>query len=196
MSALRTTRKTLTGFCRDSKNGVWTRTLKPLKFFSPRPKSVASSCSSQPNSWPSSRSRACRRIQPPASTASNCLPTTPTPSMVMSQRRWSTSTTVFLRNTVVDVDQRRCDITIDGVGVVGRQLLAVLAGGWILRHARLLELGHEFGWLEQLDATLLGRGEKNFKGFNVRVQTPFFESRQNPVSVFLVVRRADMMRAR
>ena len=128
----------------------------------------------------------------------------PAPRLAVARDRYGTlggdaqafQLLVIFRNTVVDVDQRRCDITIDGVGVVGRQLLAVLAGGWILRHARLLELGHEFGWLEQLDATLLGRGEKNFKGFNVRVQTPFFESRQNPVSVFLVVRGADMMRAR
>ncbi len=75
-------------------------------------------------------------------------------------------------------------------------MLVVLAGGGVNGNRRLLELGHELGGLDQLHQPLLGRGEENLEGLDVRVEPPLFEFGQDPLGVVLVIRRADMMRAR
>src|SRR6202034_3107863 len=53
----------------------------------------------------------------------------------------------------------------------------------------------EFCRRNQLQQTLLRSGEKHSVSFYVRVEPPIFESRQHPLGVVFVIRRAHMMRA-
>ena len=102
---------------------------------------------------------------------------------------------VVFGHAVVDIDQRRRDIAIDRVGVVGGQLLVVLAGGGIASYGRLGELGRETLRRDHFEGARLGSGEEHLEGFDVGVQAPLFELRQDPLGVVLIVGRADVMRA-
>ena len=50
---------------------------------------------------------------------------------------------VVIRQAVIHIDQRRGNVAINRIGVVSRQLLALLIGGRVARHRRLLQLGDE-----------------------------------------------------
>src|SRR5207245_3019789 len=62
---------------------------------------------------------------------------------------------VVRRHAEVHVDERGGDIAVDGVGVVGRELLGLLARRGIAENSGLLELGPERGGGDELDETLL-----------------------------------------
>ena len=84
---------------------------------------------------------------------------------------------VIGRNAVIDVDQRRRDVAVSGINVVGGQLLVVLARRGVHGHGRLLELGDEPRGFHKLHDAVFGRGEEHVKGLDVRVQSPLLELR-------------------
>ena len=103
---------------------------------------------------------------------------------------------VVLGQAVVDENQRGGHVAIDRVGVVGGQLFALLIGGGIYGDRRLLQLGGELRRLDHFEHAFFGRRKQHVEGFDVRVPAPLLELRQNPFGVLLVIRRADVMRAR
>src|ERR1051326_7731541 len=103
---------------------------------------------------------------------------------------------VVVAQTVVDVDQGAGDVAITGVGVVRWELLILLRRSWIYGDRRLLQLGGETGWRDELEEALLGRGKKNAEVLDVRVPSPLLEFGKNPFRILLVVGRTDVMRAR
>ena len=79
---------------------------------------------------------------------------------------------VVVRDAVVDVDQRRGDVAVDRVGVVGGQLLGLLVGGGIDGQRRLLQLGGELRGLDQFDDALFRRGKEDVEGFDAARRGP------------------------
>ena len=83
---------------------------------------------------------------------------------------------VVFRNAVVHVDERRGDVAVDGVRVVGGQLLGLLIRSGILRERRLLQLGGEFRCgLDEFDDALFRRGKEDVEMFDVRVEAPLLK---------------------
>ena len=103
---------------------------------------------------------------------------------------------VVRRHAVVHVHERRGDIAVDRIGVVGRELLALLCGGRIAGNGRFLELGHESRWRDQLDDPIDRSREQHIKCLDVRIEPEALELRENPLGVVLIVRGADVMRSR
>jgi hypothetical protein len=104
---------------------------------------------------------------------------------------------VVFRNSVIHKDQRRCNVAINRICVVGWQLLALLAGSWILRNRRLLQLRDKFRpAFDQFDGPLFRRGEQNVKGLDVRIETELLEFRRQPFRIVLVVCRSNIVRPR
>jgi hypothetical protein len=98
---------------------------------------------------------------------------------------------VVFRNAIVHVNERRRDIAIHGIRVIGRKLLGLLRRCGILRDRRLLQPGHELrSALEQLDGALARRREEHVELLDLRVQAEFPELGSNPFSVLFVVGRA------
>jgi hypothetical protein len=103
---------------------------------------------------------------------------------------------VVLRDAVVDVDEPSGHVAVDRVGVVRRKLLGLLVGGRVDGDGRLRECGDELRRRDHLDPALLGGGEQHVERLDARVEPPLLELRQDPLRVVLVVRRADVVRAR
>ena len=103
---------------------------------------------------------------------------------------------VILGPAVVHVHERRRHVAVDGVRVVARQLLALLARRRIDRHRGLFESCREFRGLHEFEQALLRGGKEHVELLDRRVPAPFLELRHDPFGVVLVVRRADMMRPR
>src|SRR5581483_757602 len=101
---------------------------------------------------------------------------------------------VVLAVSIVHIYKRRGYVAIHGVRVVGRQLLSSLISCRIRRHDRFLELCPVNRWPDHFQNTLFGRGKENLESLDVRVISPLLELRQNPLRIFLVVGRPDMMR--
>src|SRR6476469_2911988 len=68
---------------------------------------------------------------------------------------------VVIGNAVVDINQRRSDVTITGIGVVGRELFGLLVRGGVGGGGRLRWFGSEFGALYQLQGTRFRRGAQD-----------------------------------
>ncbi len=102
---------------------------------------------------------------------------------------------VILRDAIVHIDERCGHVAVDGIGVVGRELLGLLIRGRVLRDGRLLELRDEADRLDELEDPGLRGRKKHVVLLNLRVESPGLESLQNPFGVVPVVGRADMMRA-
>ena len=73
-------------------------------------------------------------------------------------------------------------------------MFGLLTGSGIHWYRWLLQLRYEFRRIEQLDHTLFRGWKQYVKVFNVAVQTPFFEFREDPFRIVLVIRRANMVR--
>ncbi len=96
---------------------------------------------------------------------------------------------VVLGDAVIHVDERRGDIAVGGIRVVGGKLLGLLIRGGICGQRGLLQLGGEVRpALDEFDEALFRRGEEHVEGFDMRVEAKFFELRQNPLGVVFVVR--------
>ena len=103
---------------------------------------------------------------------------------------------VVFGDAVVDVDERAGDVAVGRVRVVGRELLGLLVGGWILRNKGFLKLGDVLrAAVDEFDEAFFRRGEKHGEGFDVGIEAEFLVLGQNPFGVFLVVGRADIVRA-
>ena len=103
---------------------------------------------------------------------------------------------VVFPHAVIHVHQRRSHIAIDGIGVVGRQLLRGLLAGGIDAQRWFLQLGDKVRGLKELNMPFLGSGKKNVEGFDVCVETKFLKLRQQPIRIVFVVGRTDVMRMR
>src|SRR5258708_3184367 len=110
---------------------------------------------------------------------------------------------VIFGDAVIDVDERRDDVAILRVGVVGWQLLGLLAGGRIDGESGLFEFRAEFHGavgggcalaIEKFKLAFFGRGEQDVVRFDLNVKAEFLEFCGKPVGVVLVVRRADVVR--
>ena len=100
-------------------------------------------------------------------------------------------------DAVVDVDERRGDVAVDRVGVVRRELLGLLVRGRILRRARAPAASRRSASAQTSStARSIGVGKSTSKRLDVRVEAVALELREDPLGVVLVVRRADVMRAR
>ena len=103
---------------------------------------------------------------------------------------------VIFAVAVVHIHQRGGHVSVNGIGVIGRQLLGDLIGGRIARDSGFLQLGAELGRLDHFDDALFGRREKHLEGFNVGVKSPFFELGEDPVRIVFVVGRTHVVRTR
>ena len=103
---------------------------------------------------------------------------------------------VIFAVAVVYIDQRGGHVSVDGIRVIGGQLLRDLIGSRIARDSRLLQLGSELSRLDHFDGSLFRRREKHLEGFNAGVKSPLFELGQDPVRILLVVGRAHVVRTR
>ncbi len=103
---------------------------------------------------------------------------------------------VVRRHPTVHVDQRRGDVAIHRIGVVGRQLLLPLTGGGIRRERRLLQPGDELHRGDQLDHPLLRGRKEHIEPFDPRIQPPRLEPGQDPFGILPVVRGTDVVRPR
>ncbi len=102
---------------------------------------------------------------------------------------------VVIRSAVVDVHQRRGNIAVTRVGVVGGKLFRLLVGGGIDGQRRLLQLGGEFCGLEQFDDAHFRGGKQHVESFDVGVEAPLLEFGQHPLRVVLVIGRTYVVGA-
>ena len=94
---------------------------------------------------------------------------------------------VVLGDSVVDVDERSGHVAIDRVSVISGQLFGLLVRGGVLRKRRFLELGNELrAAFDKLNDAFFGRGKKNVKLFDVRIETELLEFCGDPFGVVLV----------
>src|SRR5258708_11334413 len=100
---------------------------------------------------------------------------------------------VVLGQAVINEDQRRCHVSIDGIRVVAGQLLVLLIAGGINDERWLLQLCREMRGRDHFEQTFFWRGEKYGESFDRGVPAPFLVFRENPLRVFLVVSRSDMV---
>ena len=103
---------------------------------------------------------------------------------------------IVVRNAVIDVDQRRGDISIRRVRVVRGKLFGLLIGSGVDREGRLVERSGKFGGLYQFHGALFRSRKQDVEVLDMRVQSPFFHLGQQPFGIVLVIRRANVMRAR
>src|SRR2546426_12439861 len=75
-------------------------------------------------------------------------------------------------HAVVHVDERPGDVAVRGIGVVGGELLVLLAGRGVAGHGRLLELGDEAGGRHELDRPLARGGEQHVERLDLRLPAP------------------------
>ena len=101
---------------------------------------------------------------------------------------------VVIRSAVVDVHQRRGDVAVGRIGVVGGQLFSLLIGCGIDGQRRLLQFGGEFCRLDQFDDPYFRRGKQHVETFDVGVQAPLFEFGEHPLGIVFVIGRADVVR--
>src|SRR2546426_208353 len=97
-------------------------------------------------------------------------------------------------NAVVHVHEGPGDVAVRGIGVVGGELLVLLAGGGIAGDGRLLELGDEASGRHELDHPLARGGEQHVERLDLRLPSPLLELREQPLGVRLVVGRAHVVR--
>src|SRR2546428_606090 len=97
-------------------------------------------------------------------------------------------------HAVVHVDERPGDVAVRGIGVVGGELLVLLAGRGVAGHGRLLELGDEAGGRHELDRPLARGGEQHVERLDLRLPAPLLELGEQPLGVRLVVGRAHVVR--
>src|SRR5207302_10067035 len=64
---------------------------------------------------------------------------------------------VILGQAVVHKDQRRCNVAISRIRVVGGELLGLLVGGWIDGDGRFFQLGRESRGRDHFEHANLGR---------------------------------------
>ena len=100
---------------------------------------------------------------------------------------------VVLRTSVVHVDKRRRHIAVARVHVVGRQLLALLRRGGILRQDGLIQPGGVSRRFQQLDDALLRSREQHVERFYLGLPAERTELGGQPLRVVLVVGRTDVM---
>ena len=98
--------------------------------------------------------------------------------------------------SVIHINQRGSNVTVNGVSVVGWKLFGLLVGGGIDRYWRLLQLRHEFCWLNQFHNALLRSREEHVELLDFRIPPPSLHLLQDPLRVVLIVRRANMVRTR
>ena len=102
---------------------------------------------------------------------------------------------VVLGPAVVHVDERPGDVAVNRIGVVDRQLFALLIRCRIDGHGRLFEPGGEARRFDQLEHALGGRRKEHAEGFDLGVPAPLLEAGEHPFRVVLVVGRSDVVRA-
>src|SRR5450759_2232505 len=96
--------------------------------------------------------------------------------------------------SIVDENERAGDITVDGVGVVRRQLFRLLVGCRVTRDRGLLQRCLEGRRRHKLDHALYGSRKENVEVLDMRVPPVRLELVENPPGVVLVVSGADMVR--
>src|SRR4029453_5801034 len=70
---------------------------------------------------------------------------------------------VVFGNAVINVHKRPRPVTVNRVGVVGGELLIVLASGGVPWNGRLLEPGFETLGLQQFERAIFGCGKENLE---------------------------------
>ena len=100
---------------------------------------------------------------------------------------------VVLRNAVVDEDERRGDVAVGRVRVVGRELLRLLSAGGVLLEGRLPQRGGEPLRRHQLDDPFPRGGEQHVEGLDPGVEPPGLEAVQDPRGVRAVAGGAEVV---
>src|SRR5262249_55707923 len=104
---------------------------------------------------------------------------------------------VVLGDAVVHEHEWGSDVAVLGVGVVGGQLLTLLAGGGIVGDGGLLELGDILrAAVYQLNDALLRCGIQNVKRLDLGIEAELLELGGDPLGVVLIVGGADVVGAR
>ena len=101
---------------------------------------------------------------------------------------------VIVRNAVVDIDQRRGDVAVDGISVVCWKLFVNLVRCRILGESRFLQLGDKFCRSDKFYGAFFWGREENIKCLNVCIEPPLGKLGEDPFRVFFVVRRSEMVR--
>ena len=103
---------------------------------------------------------------------------------------------VVFGQPVVHEHERSSHIAVRGIGVVGGKLLGFLIRRGIDCERGLFEFRRELRRLDHFQHANFRSRKEDVESFNVRVESPFFEAGQDPLGIVLVVRRADVVRAR
>ncbi|HEX7952590.1 MAG TPA: hypothetical protein VF523_05895, partial [Burkholderiales bacterium] len=82
---------------------------------------------------------------------------------------------IVIAHSVIHIHQRRCDVSIGGVGVVSGKLFRLLIRGRVLWNRRLLQPGDESGRRNQLDRALFRGWKENVERFDLGVEPKFLE---------------------
>ena len=96
---------------------------------------------------------------------------------------------------IVHVDERGGDVSVGGVGVVGGELFGGLVRCGVDRQNWFLQFGAELRGGDQFQDALFRRGKQYVEGFDLGVESPFFEAGEDPFGVVFVVGRADVVRS-
>ncbi len=101
---------------------------------------------------------------------------------------------VIRGNAVVDVNEVAGDVTVNGVGVVHRQLFAGLPRCRILRNRRLEQLCRVLLRRDQLNQPFFRRGKEDLEFFDVGVIAPRPEERCDELRILAIVIGSEVMR--
>ena len=103
---------------------------------------------------------------------------------------------IIFRHPVVHVNEPGGHVAIDGISVVGGQLLRGESRSRVLRQNRFRQSGGERRRTGHLQQAGLGGGKQHLKLLDLGVVTPGFEQARNVFRHFHPVRRPDVMRMR
>ena len=103
---------------------------------------------------------------------------------------------VIVRHAVIDVDEVGRHIAVALIGDIGRQRAGGPGGGGVALDRRFLQRRLERFRSDQLQRLADRRRIQHLERFDARVPAPAFELRHLEIGIFLVVRRAHLVRLR
>ena len=103
---------------------------------------------------------------------------------------------VVLTIAIVHVDERRSNVAVGGVGIVGRELFGSLIRRGIGGEGWFLQFGAEFCGSNEFNDALLRSGKEDIEILDSGVKPPLLEAGQDPLSVVFVISRTNVVRPR
>ena len=96
--------------------------------------------------------------------------------------------------SVVHVHERTANITVDGIGIVSRQLFLLLARSRVFFECRFVQLESKFLRCRHLDEAGLRRREQHLEFLDLRLEAKRLELVRNELCVFFIIGRSQIVR--